>query len=78
MVTQALENNVSIDDIDSKFLNNVTYEVMDKSLDLDDELIRKALDPYENIKARTVTGGSSPEAVEVAITSLRSFLRDES
>ena len=78
MVTQALENNVSIDDIDSKFLNNVTYEVMDKSLDLDDELIRKALDPYENIKARTVTGGSSPEAVEVAITSLRAFLRDES
>ena len=78
MVTQALENNVSIDDIDSKFLNNVTYEVMDKSIDLDDELIRKALDPYENIKARTVTGGSSPEAVENAIVSLRAFLRDES
>ena len=74
MVTQALENDVSIDDIDSKFLNNVTYEVMDKSLDLDDELIRKALDPYENIKSRTVIGGSSPEAVEAAITSLRAFL----
>jgi argininosuccinate lyase len=78
MVTQALEDKVSLDDIDSKFLDNVAREVMGKSLDLDNELIMKALDPYENIKSRTVIGGSSPEAVENAISSLRSFLRDES
>ncbi len=77
MVTEALENKVSLDDIDSNFLDNVAHEVMDKSLDLNDELIRKALDPYENIKARTVIGGSSPESVENAIVSLRAFLNDE-
>jgi argininosuccinate lyase len=77
MVTEALENKVSLDDIDSKFLDNVAHEVMDKPLDLDDKLIRKALDPYENIKARTVTGGCSPEAVEDAINNLRAFLENE-
>jgi argininosuccinate lyase len=77
MVTEAIENKISLDDIDSKFLDNVAYNVMDKSLGLDDELIRKALDPYENIKARTVIGGSSPEAVEKAINNLKAFLADE-
>ncbi len=77
MVTEALENKVSLDDIDSKFLDNVLHEVMGKSLDLDDESIRKALDPYENIKSRTVIGGSSPEAVEKVIISLRAFLNEE-
>ncbi|MEN4006753.1 MAG: argininosuccinate lyase [Methanobacteriaceae archaeon] len=77
MVTQALENKISIDDIDSKFLDNVAFEVTGKSLGLDDELIRRALDPYENIKVRTVTGGSSPQAVENAINNLRNFLNKE-
>ncbi|PAV03504.1 argininosuccinate lyase [Methanobacterium bryantii] len=77
MVTEALENKVSLDDIDSNFLDNVAHEVMGKSLDLNDELIRKALDPYENVKARTVIGGSSPEAVEKVIVSLRTFLNEE-
>ena len=77
MVTEALENKVSLDDIDSTFLDNVSHEVMGKSLDLDEETIRKALDLYENIKARTVIGGSSPEAVENAIVSLRAFLEGE-
>ena len=77
MVTEALENNVSLDDIDSKFLDNVAHEVMGKSLDLNDDSIRKALDPYENVKSRTVIGGSSPEAVEKVIISLRTFLNEE-
>lgn len=77
MVTQALESDVSIDDIDSKFLDNVAREVTGKTLGLDDELIRRALDPNENIKVRTVTGGSSPQAVENAITNLRNFLDEE-
>lgn len=77
MVTEALENKVSLDDIDSNFLDNVAHEVMGKSLDLNDESIRKALDPYENVKSRTVIGGSSPEAVEKVIVSLRAFLNEE-
>ncbi len=77
MVTEALENNVSIEDIDSKFLDNIAMELLDKHLQLDDEIIKKALDPMENIKSRTVIGGCSPEAAEDAILKLRRFLNDE-
>ncbi|MGB9937947.1 MAG: argininosuccinate lyase [Methanobacterium sp.] len=74
MVTEALDNSVSIKDIDAKFLDNITIEVMGKPLDMDESMIHKALDPYENIKARTVIGGCSPEAVENAINSLKEFI----
>ncbi|MBI5681153.1 MAG: argininosuccinate lyase [Methanobacterium sp.] len=74
MVTEALENDVSLQDIDSIFLDNVAQEVMGKPLNLNDKLIKKALDPYQNIKSRTVIGGSSPEAVKKAILNLKSFL----
>jgi len=77
MVTEALENDVSLQDIDSKFLDNVAIEVMGKPLDLGDESIRKALDPYENIKARTVIGGCSPQAVDLALNNLRNFINKE-
>lgn len=78
MVTVALENKVSIDNIDSNFLDMVSQELFDKPLDLSDELIRKALDPLENIKSRKAIGGSSPEATQNAILNLRTFLEDES
>ncbi|WP_414469362.1 argininosuccinate lyase [Methanobacterium sp. ACI-7] len=74
MVTEALDNKVSIKDIDVKFLDNVALEVMGKPLNMEESMIRKALDPYENIKARTVTGGCSPKAVESAISSLKEFI----
>lgn len=74
MVTKALDNDVSLEDIDSRFVDEVAQEVTGRSVDLDDDSIRKALDPYENIKSRTVIGGPSPEAVEVAIDSLKKFL----
>ncbi|MDI6723490.1 MAG: argininosuccinate lyase [Methanobacterium sp.] len=74
MVTEALDNNVSIDDIDSKFLDNVAIDLFNKPLELDDDIIKKALDPMENIKARTVIGGSSPEATGDTILKLRQFV----
>lgn len=74
MVTEALDNNVSIDDIDSKFLDNVAIDLFNKPLELDNDIIKKALDPLENIKTRTVAGGSSPEATRDAILKLKQFL----
>ncbi len=78
MVTVALEDKVSLDNINSKFLDKVSQELFDKPLDLEDDLIKKALDPLENVKARKVIGGSSPEATRNAILNLRLFLEDES
>jgi argininosuccinate lyase len=77
MVIKALENRISLDDIDSKFLDEVAMEVTGKSLDLDDVLIKRALEPIENIKNRTVIGGSSPKAVEDSISNLKNFLDKE-
>lgn len=76
MVTEALENDVSIENIDSSFMDIVSQKVIGKSLHLNDESIKRALDPYENIKARTVIGGCSPEAVTIAIHKLNKFLED--
>lgn len=78
MVTVALDDNVSIDNIDLKFLDSISQELFDKPLDLEEDLIRKALDPLENVRSRKVIGGSSPEATQNAILSLRTFLEDES
>lgn len=78
MVTVALEKKVSLDNIDSKFLDNVSQELFNKPLDLEDDLIKKALDPLKNVKSRKVIGGSSPEATRNAILNLRAFLEKES
>lgn len=78
MVTVALEDNISVDNIDSKFLDSISQELFDKPLGLEEGLIKKALDPLENVKSRKVIGGSSPEATQNAILNLRAFLKDES
>ena len=77
MVTVALEDNISVDNIDSKFLDSISQELFDKPLGLEEGLIKKALDPLENVKSRKVIGGSSPEATQNAILNLRAFLKDE-
>lgn len=73
-VTEALENNISVDNIDSKFLDNIAIELFDKPIELDDESLRKALDPFENVKSRKVIGGCAPEATGDAILKLRQFV----
>lgn len=76
-VTTALEKGLEPDEIDSKFLEEISQEITGESLNLDDELVRKALDPYEVIKTRKVVGGPSPEVVKEAILKLRGFVADE-
>ncbi len=77
-VTTALENGLEPEEIDSKILDKISEEVTGESLDLDDELVRKALDPSEVIKTRKVVGGPSPEIVADAILKLRGFIEAES
>jgi len=77
MVAEALEENIAPEDIDSKFIDKIAVSMNEKPMKLDDEVIKKALDPYENIKARTVVGGCSPNTVKAAISKLRGFLREE-
>jgi argininosuccinate lyase len=77
MVSEALENNLSSEDINSKFLDKISQEIISKNIDLDSRIIKKALDPYENIKIRTIIGGPSPQTVKNAIIEFKRFLDDE-
>jgi len=46
-------------------------------LNLDDELIQRALNPRENVRIRAVPGGPAPEMVEIARDNIKVFLNDE-
>ena len=60
---------------EKKDMINVIYEVLEKyNLKIDEEKIRKALDPYENVKMRDVIGGPAPKEVERAIKSFEERL----
>ncbi len=74
-VTEAIELEIRPEDIDTKFLDEIAVELNGAPLGIDEELIKKALDPYEIIKSRDVKGGPSPAAVREAITSLEEFIK---
>lgn len=77
MVAEALKENIKPEDIDSEFIDGNAISMDEEPINLGDELIKKALDPYENIKARTVVGGCSPDTLKAAISKLRVFLEKE-
>jgi argininosuccinate lyase len=73
-VTIAIDQGISPEDIDSKFLDQIAIDIKGSSLDIDNQLIENALNPSEIIRTRDVKGGPSPKAVKEAITSLKSFV----
>ncbi|MCK9151766.1 argininosuccinate lyase [Methanobacterium alcaliphilum] len=77
MVTDAIDLNLKAEDIDSKFLDNICMDLTGKKLDIDEDLIKKSLNPLENVKMRKVPGGPSPEMVNMAIENLNEYLKTE-
>ncbi|AXV38557.1 MAG: argininosuccinate lyase [Methanobacteriaceae archaeon] len=77
MVTVAISEGLTPTDIDSKFLNTISKDVTGNNLDLDDEKLKRALNPYENIKMRNVWGGCSPDAVKKVIVKLRKYIQEQ-
>jgi argininosuccinate lyase len=77
MVTEAISNNLKPEDIDAQFLDQICNDVIGRDLNLDDTLIRKSLDPLENVKMRKVPGGPSPEMVDLALKNLKTYLKQE-
>ena len=73
-VTEAIERNMSPGDIDSQFLDEISLEISGKRLNLEPEIVKKALDPIEIIRNRDVLGGPSPKAVKESISSLEVFI----
>lgn len=77
-VSKAIDGGIKPSEIDSEFLDIVALNITGKSLDIDDELVRNALDPYQVVKTRRVVGGPAPEMVEESIDRLRDFVKSES
>ena len=64
-------------DVTSEFVDNVCRELEIHELNLDDELVKSALDPLENVKMRKVPGGPSPEMVTIAMKNIKEFIKKE-
>ena len=75
-VTEAISQDIRPEDINSKFLDKVAVEINGKPLEISEELIVNALNPFEIVKSRDVKGGPSPKAVKESIISLKEFVKD--
>ena len=75
-VTEAISQDIRPEDINSKFLDKVAVEINGKPLEISEELIVNALNPFEIVKSRDVKGGPSPKAVKESIISLEEFVKD--
>ncbi|OED30099.1 argininosuccinate lyase [Methanosphaera sp. WGK6] len=76
IVSDAIEEGVTTNDIDNDYVNKVAKEVTGEPLDLGEELVNQALDPLKNVKSRTVKGGCAPGAVEESIQNMEKFLKE--
>lgn len=77
IVSEVTDEDLSEEDITSDYIDGVAQELGFESLNLDDDLIQKALNPLENIKMRKILGGPSPDMVRLAIANINDFLDEE-
>ena len=77
IVNEATAHGLTEKDVTSQYIDEIAEELGFDKLELDDELVQKALNPLENVKMRTVPGGPSPEMVEIARADIKEFLDEE-
>lgn len=74
IVSQAIEDNLTTNDIDDDYVNKISESVTGTPINLGEDLVNGALNPLENVKSRTVKGGCAPSAVKEAIKNMEEFL----
>lgn len=77
LVNLCIEMDLEIGDVDSGFIDGIANDLGFDKLKLSNDLIKKALDPLENVKMRQVPGGPSPEMVQLACNNMKNFLKEE-
>ncbi|HEV2073898.1 MAG TPA: argininosuccinate lyase [Thermomicrobiales bacterium] len=63
--------------ITAELVNEVSSEVLGRSLDVTQEFVANALDPWAFVNARTIPGGSAPETTRQALESARLHLDED-
>lgn len=76
-VNKAIDEGVKPSEITSKYIDTVAYELTGEYLQLDEELVKNALDPEKVVHSRKIIGGPAPEMVEESISTLKKFVDSE-
>jgi argininosuccinate lyase len=74
LVLSAFKAGRSATEIDAALLNDSAREVAGRELDLDDEAVRRALDPAAFVEAHDVPGGPAPGALAASLERGRAAL----
>ena len=77
IVNDVTSRGLSEEDVTSKYIDDIAEELGFDKLELDEELVRTALNPLDNVKMRTIPGGPSPEMVRLAMNNIKNFLNEE-
>ncbi|MGQ9719197.1 MAG: argininosuccinate lyase [Nitrososphaerales archaeon] len=76
LVKRALSKGKGLDQLAKEELDNIIKDVTGKSMRVSEEVLKKALDLVENVKARSVKGGPSSEEVSRMLRARWKVLRD--
>ena len=76
-VAVAIQSGKLADEITPEMLDDASMEVINEPLGVAHDAIRKALDPVENIRIRTVTGGPAPSELRRMLADRQSSLAEE-
>ncbi len=63
IVALAHEESIPCEKIDSKLLDRASLEILGRTINMENEEIKKALDPIENVNRRNILGGPAFEEV---------------
>lgn len=73
-VTVALDEGMKAEDIDTHFLDEISQELTGQTLNIDNAVVKKSLNPRDIIQSRKVIGGPAPSMVQEVIGNLRDFV----
>jgi len=76
MCLVALDKGMKAEDIDAQFLDEISKELTGETLGIDESIVKKALDPHEIIRSRSVIGGPAPSQVNEVIVNLKKFIQE--
>jgi argininosuccinate lyase len=76
-VAKAVADRLPADEVTHAMLDQTSQDLFDRSLGVSAEAIRQALDPAENIRRRTVQGGTAPEELGRMIKDRKDRLMDD-
>ncbi|AXV40807.1 argininosuccinate lyase [Methanobacterium sp. BAmetb5] len=75
-VTVALDEGMKAEDIDAHFLDEISQELTGQTLNIDNAVVKKSLNPRDIIQSRKVIGGPAPSMVQEVIGNLRDFVEE--